>query len=729
MRKRGLGAVAVVLAALIPLVPVMLKGEVPSFRDHEDYFLPLRAYTAEALRDFDLPLWNPYNASGEPWLANPQTGVFYPPAWIVAALPFEVGYVAFLVFHLAVLGLGLRYLFRIRSSDAAATFASIALVVSGPMLSLLDVSNNLATFAWTPWLLARALKREAEPGVVDSVLLALSFLGGEPLLAVLTWLAWAGLTLARLGRGGVSPVAWRLFMAVGIAAAQLFPFAALLVGSDRASGLSPDVAFRNSLAIGDWLATIVSPAGIQPGIGRSQVFLPSLYLCPLIPFLALGAFTRDVPRRWRLGWIAVLIGSVVLASGSQFPLVGRLFEAVMLTVNRYPVKFALFGFVAVGALCAVGFDRLGELSARERITFACCAAVLMIVAQLLHRSAYAPIAATGIIVGLFWLGGYIALLGFGGRLGTESRALLVWVLLPVVVFESLAASRFLLSSTPWPVPAPYADVLDERFSVIRLEQLDAVRTGDAHVRDRSAWMGGYLNLLSRQHDASTAAPVVDRRYQSLHDVALSGPRHDVLDFLSVRYILTERDLSSFGYPAVASHAGVAVFERPTAKSMVSVDFTPREARDDKEAFDEVMKPGPDAGIGASSISVNLANEYPSEPPTDGAAKLAGVSWSRDSVRMTVEVTHPALLVLNQRMRPGWSVTVDGMSRPTVTVNALFRGVELDRGVHEVVWLYRPRSLRAGIFVSLAAMCALAFELKRVRDIRKKMSRSFHSEHA
>ncbi|MGZ7030901.1 MAG: hypothetical protein ACXVIJ_02925, partial [Thermoanaerobaculia bacterium] len=73
-------AVAAVAFALF-VVPLG-RREVLTFRDHTDYFVPLRFFTAAHLRVLRLPLWNPYNASGEPWMANPQTAVFYPPAWI-----------------------------------------------------------------------------------------------------------------------------------------------------------------------------------------------------------------------------------------------------------------------------------------------------------------------------------------------------------------------------------------------------------------------------------------------------------------------------------------------------------------------------------------------------------------------------------------------------------------------------------------------------------------------
>src|SRR5204862_545007 len=80
--KRAAAIAAIVVAALVIFGPAFAKNEVFVFRDHADYFEPMRIYTAQHLRVWRLPLWNPYNGSGEPWLANPQTAVFYPPAWL-----------------------------------------------------------------------------------------------------------------------------------------------------------------------------------------------------------------------------------------------------------------------------------------------------------------------------------------------------------------------------------------------------------------------------------------------------------------------------------------------------------------------------------------------------------------------------------------------------------------------------------------------------------------------
>src|SRR5688572_13307158 len=132
------------VASTIFLAPLM-RGEVFTLRDHFDYFQPLRWFTADELKMGRLPLWNPYDAAGEPWMANPQTGVFYPPTWLFLILPFPAAFMLRLLLHLVVLAWGSYLFFARRASQGAAVVGAVALILSGPVLSLLDISNNLET--------------------------------------------------------------------------------------------------------------------------------------------------------------------------------------------------------------------------------------------------------------------------------------------------------------------------------------------------------------------------------------------------------------------------------------------------------------------------------------------------------------------------------------------------------------------------------------------------------
>src|SRR5216684_2120083 len=124
---------AITILTLVIFARPLLRNEVFSFRDHGDYFQPLRWFTANELRQGRLPLWNAYSASGEPWLANPQTGAFYPPAWIFVVLPFTAAYTLYLLVHVVLLGCGGYLLFaRLTRPGGAALAAALTLTFCGP---------------------------------------------------------------------------------------------------------------------------------------------------------------------------------------------------------------------------------------------------------------------------------------------------------------------------------------------------------------------------------------------------------------------------------------------------------------------------------------------------------------------------------------------------------------------------------------------------------------------
>jgi len=344
MRRHGIAAATIVLAALAVFGPALARNEVFTFRDHLDYFQPLRWFTTEQLRAGSLPLWNPYNASGEAWLANPQTAVFYPPAWLFLVLPFPTAYVAFLLFHALLLGAGAYLWFVRRASVAASLLGAVALMLSGPVLSLLDVQNNFATFAWLPWVLLVAGGRWP---VAGAVVLAMSFLAGEPFLAAIAAVCYVVInrnlrTIALAGLG-----------ALGLTAVQLFPFLEMLAGSNRVSGFDPTDVLRGSMPLRDWLLVAVPPrlARFQP----AQHFIFVLYAGAFVVALAIiGAFVRGWRRSWPyLGTIALV---AAVASGPRW------LPHLPLTIFRYPPRVVPFAALAIVALAVAGWDALRRRS-------------------------------------------------------------------------------------------------------------------------------------------------------------------------------------------------------------------------------------------------------------------------------------------------------------------------------------------------------------------------------
>jgi hypothetical protein len=343
----------IVLLTLVVFARPLLRNEVFSFRDHADYFQPLRWFTATELQHGRLPLWNVYSASGEPWLANPQTGVFYPPAWLFLILPFTAAYTLYLFLHVVLLGCGAYLLFaRLTRPGGAALAAAVALTFSGPAMSLLDVSNNLATFAWIPlivWCAITGVSARASAAAIS-----LSFLAGEPFFAAVGALFFA--VARRKGARDLIEIAVTSF---ALSSIQLLPFLSMVMSSDRAhGGLTRDQLLHDSMPLADWARMAIPPnlgaSAFDPRLG--QHFIPIVYIGALTILFALIGMI--VARRRGFGWLALIAASILIGAGSHLPPVAELLMRLPVTLFRYPARVVPLAALAICALAAIGCDRV-----------------------------------------------------------------------------------------------------------------------------------------------------------------------------------------------------------------------------------------------------------------------------------------------------------------------------------------------------------------------------------
>jgi hypothetical protein len=78
----------------------------------------------------------------------------------------------------------------------------------------------------------------------------------------------------------------------------------------------------------------------------------------------------------------------------------------------------------------------------------------------------------------------------------------------------------------------------------------------------------------------------------------------------------------------------------------------------------------------------------------------------NTVGFDVETLTSARVVLAELAYPGWTVRVDGQAAPPLTIDGLFRAVDVPAGRHRIEWVYRPGSLIWGGGISVAAVLGL-----------------------
>ena len=59
--------------------------------DFSGQFVAFAGYQYERLSRGEIPLWNPYNNGGLPFIADTQAAVFYPPRWVTIGLSALAG--------------------------------------------------------------------------------------------------------------------------------------------------------------------------------------------------------------------------------------------------------------------------------------------------------------------------------------------------------------------------------------------------------------------------------------------------------------------------------------------------------------------------------------------------------------------------------------------------------------------------------------------------------------
>jgi hypothetical protein len=95
------------------------------------------------------------------------------------------------------------------------------------------------------------------------------------------------------------------------------------------------------------------------------------------------------------------------------------------------------------------------------------------------------------------------------------------------------------------------------------------------------------------------------------------------------------------------------------------------------------------------------------------------NYQDTEVQITADLKNSGFLILNDVDYPGWRVQVDGIDKEILNANFIVRAVELTSGKHFVRFYYDPLSFKIGLIISLISFFVLFFLL--MRKIKSKIS--------
>ncbi len=715
--------------------------------DLVSFLWPMYRFSARSLWAGEIPLWNLHLYSGAPFVADNQSGVFYPINLLAFALFGEPSYQVMeglVVFHIWLAGASTFALLRgLGLRRVAAVFGGVAFALSDLFVTHIGNLNLNATVAWMPLLLLlthRALtssgRRSVSWTMGAGAVLATAALAGHGQMLLLMGLTLAGYVVyvqgaickwqAASGKQQVASGKWRgmwervlgicaraaLIVAVGIggAALMLLPAREMAEHTGRShlpyeeatayslppkalvGLLMPDFYGRSATGFwGNWDRVEVGYAGV------ATVALAAAGICQ---------WAKARKQEFHGGFFTLLVvGGLALALGKHTPLYGLLYRYVPLFDQmRVPARLIVLADLGLAALAAYSLDRLLSEPGRVPawVSLGALATGAMVLVLGLRAAKTVPpdrvAQATASIVAA------VALLALSGLLVwlTRRHRWTAWLLVGL-----LAADLIVLGSTLEIEPndptlgfqhQDVVDFLHQDTDLYRIEATAGAWQPDAALVHGLYDVGGIFNPLGLAPYHAYLAVVKGERGAPLYNL------------LGAKYVLAPKGkppgderlvpvyadnphidvyLNTQALPmAFLVHEAKAVESHTAAWEALFADFDPTQT----VILEEKQVEGLEIGdwIGESE-----------------GGRIELVRYESNEIVLAVETPTKGWLVLSEVYYPGWQATVDGEPTDVLRANYAFRAVTLPPGEHTVKMTFAPWTWRVGLAASAVTWGGLA----------------------
>jgi hypothetical protein len=660
------------------------------------YFLPAYTFEASRLRAGAVPLWNPWQGGGVPFLAVLQPGALYPARLLLLVLsPATAAGTSFLA-HLLLSVLATdRFCRRLGASGPA---SAIGGMVYGAAYAIPNVCcpSQLEPGAWLPVIgigLLDVVEGRRGPALL-AVALAMPLLAGGYQVAV--YAAYGALLLAlaialdRRWRARITrlPVLARLACAgvlgVVTAAPQAAPTLAWSTQTCRTVGPLTDDMIQPGSSIPP-IARLFHVQAFEGLFRRGRLpAAPAHLSVPVIALAAVGAASS--------GAFGVVVGAGVVAAVALMPGPGTpWFEAYrwLPGVSQFRFPGRVFVLVAFGAavLSALGASWVAALACSAPLRQAIAASLLVLIFLVVvwpQRNVYE----------LPWTTPRVPrpLPGFLDRLpGLVGAAR-----------ASVPASRLDLGLGFYPRQATARG-----FRVLEdYEPLSARRLLD------------FLTAVAGDY-RSPSAPYMPFAGAILDAKQIVRPQ--LLDLVAVRALVTPLAAvpspPPAGWDLVERTFELGLFENRAALPRAYLVERARFVPDEAAALAAIVEPTfasreeavlVGAPRGDAEAALALAPRVP-------FVEARIVRDDPEHVAVEVAPQRPGLLVLADAFAPGWIAAVDGNPRRTWQANQMVRAVAIRPGDRRVELIYHPPGFRPAVIAMVAAWALFGLVSLRRRD--------------
>jgi hypothetical protein len=679
--------------------------------DAIDCYFPSRFMVSEFLTRGMLPLWAPYQTLGFPIHADPQSGAWYPIAWILGLFQnYSINTSNFeYIFHLFVAGAGMYFLSKTFSfARKVSLLIAIGYMFSGFFVGNAQHLTWVISGAWIPWVLYSLLKLYHNKNLFHSLLLSFfAFLllsGGYPAFSMVLFYILIAICLVLIiddikNKKWCSILAFSKYLGISIFVVLLTSIAIMvslyyvLPYLTRTGGVSLHDALFGPFSPQCMLSFVLPYTVVNHDMHFfvTDLSMSNAYFGIILFIFALvGIFMK----KNRLLWLftIVFITCLTASFGDYLPVREILYKYVpMMNMFRFPSMFRLFVIIA-GLLLAGHALQYFFFNAKKISNILIVLSVSVIIYII-----------AGII--LFRLGGYVGMKLFiienVGRASEKSTIMQHFVFQGVFQIGLLILFIGIIRKVTVPTKAFFLLIILSVCDLMFAEQLNAPYTvTDLKFKNKN--IDAFLDGLPKGFPIPNHSPVWDneniakREQPFWKNLSIYNKQISQEGFTPFRF--NNNEYLADNYPDFFR----TMLNNPPL--FLSASIYPIDSLQKHYAH---KKLDPKFSYLASG-DYNTANSKKLSMSTNDSAYIRNFS----PVDIDIVSKNQGYVLLNyiQNNYYGWKATVNGQKATILTVNLNTIGLLLPPGENHIRIYYNPVPIRVAYYISIGLFLALTFTL-------------------
>lgn len=727
--------------------------------DNLKLFYPYRAFTVEQVRKGIIPLWNPYNFSGNVHLATYQAAVFYPLSIVYYILPLIDGWSVLVVMQPILSGF-FMYLFlrSLKLSFRSSLFGGCVFSLSGWMVAWSQESLVIEHSAlWLPLMLysiQSLFNKKYLKGILFFVAsLSFSILAGFLQMTLYSAIIAIIYFVYKFWHREKSIVHDKKKILVLFIVSLFVSFLLTgihLVPSLESYFISPRGVVRASFVFSSYLMkpwhliTYLAP-DFWGNPGSYNYFDHNGFYHEKVLFIGIPALLFVLYALLRKGDKTARLFKIIGVSSlllGFFPFGWILyFSSLPLLSSMVPSRIFFVSMFCFSVLSAYGIEDLLNKkldfhlfqSNMKKIAFVFISIWLFVAGTIFFdpKSNYVSVGIRNLVVPTFIFLLCVFLIFFAKRVHKKT-GIFYLAFLCLSLFSSFYFAHKFLYFSERRFVFPQVPVLSKLQEIAGLNRVWGY--GNGYMEKN---MNTYYKLYSPEgydalypqwygellHTQESMGVMTDQIFRTdavirpagERDAVLTNPfRARLLSLLGVKYIYESKkgegkDWSTTDDRFPPSHF-THIWENETYRIWEYKDVYPRAflvtdyvvEKDPQKAVDYIFgEPPPRERVVLSEKPIEKISPCPS------IQTQADITvYEAQHVVVSTTSSCPSLLFLSDSYYPGWKATVDGAIVPIYRANYAFRAVYVSSGNHQVVFTYDPLSFKIGAILSMLGIAGL-----------------------